>query len=171
MDKVRIHLLPGGKMPERKTAGAACFDVFARAIVSPREMDPQKSFLRKTLFDFPGLASYRLEPNESVLLGIGFITEMEFPMYYEIKQRSGLSSVWDVIVINDNTIVDSDYRGEAGVRLKNIGNCPFLLKRGMRIAQIKFEFAVIPELEEVFSYDDLTQTERGAKGFGSTGMK
>ena len=191
-NKVRIHLLPGGRMPERKTAGAGAFDVFTRAMVSPHEMDPQKSFLRKTLFDFENIPgdnpvtgghvvscpvkngvelAYKLEPNESVLLGIGFITEMEFPMIYKIHQRSGLSSTQDIVVINNDTIVDSDYRGEAGVRIKNIGNQPFLLEKGMRIAQIKFELAVIPELEEVFSYDDLSQTERGAKGFGSTGMK
>lgn len=195
---VRIHLLPGGKMPKRKTPGAVAFDVFIRAIVSPNEMDSQQKFLRKTLFDFENIPSnnpvveghvvtslkknyfsqekeielsYKLEPQESVLLGIGFITEMEFPMLYKIHQRSGLSSVWDIIVINNDTIVDSDYRGEAGVRVKNIGSHPFLLKKEMRIAQIKFELAVIPELEKVFSYDDLSQTERGAKGFGSTGIK
>ena len=174
-NSVRIHLLSGGRMPERKTPGAVAFDVSARAIVSPHEMDAQKSFLRKTLFDFTtkdGIEiAYRLEPDESVLLGIGFVTEMEFPLCYEIKQRSGLSSTQDIIVVNKDTIVDSDYRGEAGVRLKNIGNLPFLLKKGMRIAQIKFEFAVIPEFTEVFSYDDLSQTERGAQGFGSTGIK
>lgn len=189
---VRIHLLPGGKMPERKTAGAVAFDVFTRAIVSPHEMDPQKKFLRKTLFDFENISSddlaieghivtlpqekglelaYRLEPHESVLLGIGFITEMAFPMLYKIHQRSGLSSVRDIVVVNNDTIVDSDYRGEAGVRVKNIGDHPFLLKKGMRIAQIKFELAVIPDLTEVLLYDDLSQTERGAKGFGSTGIK
>lgn len=49
---VRIHLLPGGKMPERKTAGAVGFDAAIRAVVSPSEMDPANPILRKTLFDF-----------------------------------------------------------------------------------------------------------------------
>ena len=80
---VKIYLVPGGMMPERKTAGAAAFDVFARAIVSPDVMDPQKSFLRKTLFDFKN-TPYDLKPQESVLIGIGFLTEMDFPLCYKI---------------------------------------------------------------------------------------
>lgn len=49
---VRIHLLPGGKMPERKTGGAIGFDASIRAVVSPSEMDLTNPILRKTLFDF-----------------------------------------------------------------------------------------------------------------------
>ena len=171
---VKIHLLPGGILPERKTAGAGAFDIFARAIVSPDEMDPQRPFLRKTLFDFENNEAmeldYRLEPDESVLVGIGFVTEMEFPLTYKICRRSGLSSK-RIMVMNNDTIIDSDYRGEAGVLLQNRSDDSFLLKKGMRIAQIKFEFAVIPDLIEIFSYNELSQTERGAKGFGSTGIK
>lgn len=52
MDNVKIHLLPGGKMPERKTKGAIGFDTAIRAVVSATEMDSTNPILRKTLFDF-----------------------------------------------------------------------------------------------------------------------
>ena len=53
---VKIHLLPGGIMPERKSKGAAGYDVAVRAVISPREMDPENPILRRTLFDFESLA-------------------------------------------------------------------------------------------------------------------
>ena len=75
------------------------------------------------------------------------------------------------MVMNNDTIIDSDYRGEAGVLLQNRSDEPFLLTKDTRIAQIKFEYAVIPKFEKVSLYTDLSRTERGAKGFGSTGLK
>ena len=132
---VKIHLLLGGKMPERKTEGAIGFDVFLRAVVSPGEMDPDNKVLRKMLFDFKNMPKdnpdierriavspsdggndlvYRMEPKESVLVGIGFITEMLFPMFYWVAPRSGLASRWGITVTNAPGTVDPDYRGEGG---------------------------------------------------------
>ena len=92
-ERVPVHVLPGGKLPKRQTEGAIGFDVCARAIVSPVEMDPEQPNLRKTLFDFVnppkdpiaadhvrkenGHWVYRMDPGESVLVGIGFVTAME----------------------------------------------------------------------------------------------
>ncbi len=118
---VKIYVLPGGKMPERKTDGAIGYDVFLRAVVSPADMDSGNKVLRKTLFDFKNIPAdnpdierrivvspteggnefaYRMEPKDSVLVGIGFITELEFPMFYWIAPRSGLASKWGITVTN-----------------------------------------------------------------------
>jgi len=189
---VRIHLLPGGKMPERKTAGAIGFDAAIRAVVSPTEMDSTNPILRKTLFDFaevpkdnpyverhvvivPGQSgnqlAYQMDPEESVLVGIGFITEMEWPMFYWIAPRSGLAAKWGITVTNAPGTVDSDYRGEAGVLVYNRNPHPFLLHKDMRIAQVIFQRAIIPSIESVESCEELSSTARGTGGFGSTGIK
>ena len=190
--KVRIHLLPGGKMPERKTEGAVGFDTAIRAVVSPMEMDSANPVLRKTLFDFnevpkdnpyterqivivPGQAgnqlAYQMDPGESVLVGIGFITEMKWPMFYWVAPRSGLAAKWGITVTNAPGTVDPDYRGEAGVLVYNRNPHPFLLHKDMRIAQIIFQEAIIPDIEQIFNYEDLSDTNRGTGGFGSTGIK
>ena len=191
-NKVRIHLLPGGKMPERKTPGAIGFDAAIRAIVSPMEMDSLNPILRKTLFNFtevpkdnpyterhivivPGQSgnqlAYQMDPGESVLVGIGFITEMEWPMFYWIAPRSGLAAKWGITVTNAPGTVDPDYRGEAGVLVYNRNPHPFLLHKDMRIAQIIFQKAIIPDIEKVVSCEELSSTTRGTDGFGSTGIK
>ncbi len=192
MNKVNIHLLPGGKMPERKTEGAVGFDAAIRAVVSPTEMNSTNPILRKTLFDFlevpkdnpyterhivivPGQSgnqlAYQMDPGESVLVGIGFITEMEWPMFYWVAPRSGLAAKWGITVTNSPGTVDPDYRGEAGVLVHNRNPHPFLLHKDMRIAQVIFQMAIIPSLVTVESYEELSITNRGTGGFGSTGIK
>lgn len=184
-DLVRVHVLPGGVMPKRQTDGAVGYDVSLRIIASATEMDPKNPRLRKTLFDFrdwptdPGLTPhivqkndklcYRLGPHESVLGGIGFLTQMEFPMFYWVAPRSGLASRWGITVTNAPGTVDPDYRGEAGVLIYNRTDKPFLLEHNMRIAQIIFQRAIIPDLVEV-SPENLDNSIRGAGGFGSTGI-
>src|SRR3989344_715826 len=174
---VRIHTLPGGRVPTRKTDGAIGYDVSLRAIVCAKEMDVENPRLRKTLFDFVNMPSdpevaryvvekegklfYRMDPGESALGGIGFITEMEFPLCYSVEQRSGLSSRFGIIIANAHTFVDPDYRGEAGVVIENRSRVPFDLWHGMRIAQIIFQNALIPKIVRVESVDDLTTSRRG----------
>lgn len=192
IDMVRIFLLPGGKMPERKTSGAIGFDTAIRAVVSPTEMDSVNPILRKTLFNFtevpkdnpyierhivmiPGQSgnqlAYQMDPGESVLVGIGFLTEMEWPMFYWVAPRSGLAAKWGITVTNAPGTVDPDYRGEAGVLVYNRNPHAFLLHKDMRIAQIIFQNAIIPDFTKVDSSDKLSDTARGTGGFGSTGIK
>jgi dUTP pyrophosphatase len=190
---VRFFVLPGGKLPERKTTGAIGFDVFLRSVVSPFSMDPSNKDLRKTLFDFKtkpehskdveelnaanhvfekeGKLVYRMDPGESVLVGVGFVTEMEFPLFYWIAPRSGLSSKFGITVTNAPGTVDPDYRGEAGVLVYNRNDHTFDLEQDFRIAQIIFQVAVIPEVLVAASYEELSKSDRGAGGFGSTGLK
>ena len=190
---VKIWVLPKGTMPERQTDGSIGYDVRIRAVVSPFEIDPVYPQLRRTLFDFekipddPSLASrihlrprednkstelvYRMEPEESVTVGIGFVTEMSFPLFYWVAPRSGLASKWGITVTNAPGTVDPDYRGEAGVVVSNRNKKHFDLRLGMRIAQIIFQWAVIPQFVSVGRPEELHITNRGAGGFGSTGLK
>lgn len=189
--RIKMHVLPGGKMPERKTIGAGGYDVSLRAIVSAYEMEnatPGKPSLRKTLFDFENIPNdpevarhiiktkeglvYRMDPGESVLVGIGFLTEMNMPLLYWVAPRSGLASRDGITVTNAPGTVDADYRGEAGVLVYNRNNNKsYDLKHNMRIAQIIFSECVIPEILPVNNYLDFSQTGRGAGGFGSTGLQ
>lgn len=93
---------------------------------------------------------------------------IELPPGYEcqVRSRSGLASKHQVFVLNSPGCVDSDYRGEVGVILMNLGPVPFYVKKGDRIAQLVFSrisraaFVKVPALSE---------TARSGGGFGSTG--
>ena len=81
--------------------------------------------------------------------------------------RSGLAAKNGINLANGVGIIDSDYRGEIVVALHNHGDQPFVVNHGMRIAQL----IVIPiATPEVYEVDDLDDTDRGAGGFGSTGV-
>lgn len=189
--RVPTYILPGGRLPERQTDGAIGYDAYARAIVSPRLMDPKNPNFRLTLFNFqtlpehPHMAkqvvevpkengdgielAYRLKPGESILVGIGFATAMPFPLFYWTSPRSGLASKEGITVQNAPGTVDPDYRGEAGVLLFNRDNPDFKVTHHMRIAQGIFQWAVTPTFVIVESHNKLSSTIRGSGGFGSTG--
>lgn len=190
--RFRIYVFPGGRMPERATDGAVGFDAFLRAVVSPFEMDPDNKVLRKSLFNFKNIPkdnplieshvtiypgdngkelAYRLDPGESILVGIGCTIEMNFPNFYWVAPRSGLASKWKITVTNAPGTVDPDYRGEAGVLVLNINTQPILVTKNMKIAQLIFQRAIIPALVQIENYEELTTTKRGVGGFGSTGIR
>lgn len=83
-----------------------------------------------------------------------------------IYPRSGLSVRYGISLANCVGVVDSDYRGEWAVPLINHGKEPFTVEHGMRIAQLIPTRILMPEIEVA---DELTETERGSGGFGSTG--
>jgi dUTP pyrophosphatase len=190
---VKIFVLPGGKMPEQMTKGAVGFDVFARNLASPNMMDPLDPKFRTVLFDFKtmprditaeeadvrenvvkkedGTLAFLLKPGKRVLVGIGFCTEMVYPMFYWMSPRSGLASKWGITIGNSPGTIDPDYRGEAGAVLINTGDRPFEIAHNMRIAQIIFQRAIIPKLVEVKHHRDLAESGRGSGGFGSTGLR
>jgi dUTP pyrophosphatase len=94
---------------------------------------------------------------------------MEIPPGYEaqIRPRSGLAARHGVTVLNAPGTVDSDYRGELGVLLVNLGQEPFTARDGDRIAQLVIAPVARAQLLEAAS---LSETERGEGGFGSTGV-
>lgn len=109
-----------------------------------------------------------LQPMERALIPTGLF--MELPIGYEaqVRPRSGLALKKGITCLNSPGTIDADYRGEVGVILANLSKETFVVENGERIAQMviaKHERAEWIEVEE------LTETERGAGGFGSTGVK
>lgn len=108
-----------------------------------------------------------LNPLERKLIPTGLY--MALPAGYEaqVRPRSGLAIKKGITVLNSPGTVDADYRGEVCVILVNLNNEPFVVEDGERIAQMVIAKHEQPELVEV---ETLDETERGAGGFGHTGM-
>ena len=112
-------------------------------------------------------APITLEPMERVLVPTGLF--MALPEGYEaqVRPRSGLAIKKGVTVLNSPGTVDADYRGEVCVILVNLSKDAFVINDGERIAQMVIARHEQPQLVEV---DVLDETERGAGGFGHTGV-
>lgn len=108
-----------------------------------------------------------IAPGARMLVGTGLC--MAIPEGYEgqVRPRSGLALKNGVTVLNAPGTIDSDYRGEVGVILINLGEEPFALKRGDRIAQLVIAPVTAAVLSET---DELPPTRRGEGGFGHTGL-
>lgn len=139
----RVH--PYAQVPKQATAGSAGSDLYAA-------LEEPLSIPAGAIRSIPtGIAA---EPDtDSVALLI-------FP-------RSGLASKYGITLANAIGLVDSDYRGEICVPLINLGKEAFTIEPGMRIAQLVASPILLPEIEVT---DTLTETQRGAGGFGSTGL-
>ena len=109
-----------------------------------------------------------LEPLERALVPTGIAVSIPEGFEGEVRPRSGLAINSGVTVLNAPGTIDADYRGEVKVILINLGNTPFEIRKGDRIAQIVFKKTVTVCWEEV---DRLPETERGEGGFGSTGRE
>jgi dUTP pyrophosphatase len=109
-----------------------------------------------------------IEPLGRVLIKTGLYLEMENGLECQVRPRSGLALKKGLSVLNTPGTIDADYRGEIGVILVNLSNVAVSIEDGERIAQLVFCKVEHVSLTEVA---DLTDSERGAGGFGSTGLK
>ena len=107
-----------------------------------------------------------LQPLERGLVPTGLYVEIPAGFEAQIRPRSGLASRKGITVLNSPGTIDADYRGEVCVLLVNISKDPATIEPGERIAQMVVAGHSRVEWEEV---DELTATERGTGGFGSTG--
>lgn len=109
-----------------------------------------------------------LKPLERALVKTGLFIELPVGFEAQVRPRSGLALKKGITVLNSPGTVDADYRGEIGVILVNLSNEEFVIENGERIAQL-----VIAKHEraEWLEVNELTETSRGAGGFGSTGVK
>lgn len=137
------------EMPKRMTDGAACFDVCACLRYDANASDGVLTISPLTVIKVPTDLCF------------------EIPEGYEIsvRPRSGLST--EGLSVELGTI-DSDYRGEVFVTVKNVTNVPHKIKHGQRIAQLKVQ-QVIKTNFQVVKKEELSATKRGENGFGSTG--
>jgi dUTP pyrophosphatase len=144
MVKVLIKKLdPTVEMPVYKTKGASGMDLMA-FIMQPIKLAPKRSCLVPT-----GLS-------------VAFSEDYEI----QIRPRSGLATKNNITVLNTPGTIDSDYRGEIKIILFNHGNLDFIINNKDRIAQMILMPVYKMEIEEV---ENLPQTLRGKRGFGSTG--
>lgn len=108
-----------------------------------------------------------LNPLERAIIPTGLFFALPVGYEAQVRPRSGLAAKKGITVLNAPGTVDADYRGEVGVILVNLSNEPFTINDGERIAQL-----VIAKHEraEWLEVETLDETERGAGGFGSTGV-
>ena len=144
---VPIIILPhaeGLELPAYETAGSAGMD------------------LRAALSEPVSLA-----PGERRLIPTGLVFEIPRGFEAQIRPRSGLAFKNGITCLNTPGTIDSDYRGEVSVLLINLGEAPFSVERGMRIAQM----VIAPVVQIALEKRELASaTDRGTGGFGSTGV-
>lgn len=146
MTTIAVRRLPhaeGLPLPGYATDGAAGMDLLA-AVTAP----------------------VTIPPGGRALVPTGLMVALPAGHEWQIRPRSGLALKNGMLVANSPGTVDEDYRGEVQVIMLNAGNAPFVVERGMRIAQA----VLTPVTRGVFvEMDHLPPTRRGAGGFGSTG--
>ena len=113
-------------------------------------------------------APLTLAPGKHAMVPTGLCIALPPGFEAQVRPRSGLAAKNCVTVLNSPGTIDADYRGEIKAILINHGSEPFVIERGMRIAQM-----VIARHEQAVLYEvaELSETVRGAGGFGSTGTK
>lgn len=111
-------------------------------------------------------ADFTLQPGERALVPTGLAMELPPGFEAQVRPRSGLALRHGIALVNAPGTIDADYRGEIGVILINLGAEPFTVCNGERIAQIVFARCERAEFIEV---DELSESDRGAGGFGHTG--
>jgi dUTP pyrophosphatase len=144
--RVRIRRLPAARdlpLPTHASPGSAGFDL--RAAVDGELV---------------------LRPGERLLVPTGIVLEIPPGWEGQVRPRSGLALRHGLSIVNAPGTIDSDYRGEVGVILINLGDAPCSLKRGDRIAQLVISRVEPIEWEEAETLED---SHRGDGGFGSTG--
>ncbi len=134
-------------LPRYESAGAAGADIRASLPEEDREQ---------------GLI---IEPGRRVLIPTGLCMEIPEGFEIQVRPRSGLSLKTGLMVVNSPGTIDSDYRGEVKIILGNLGKKAEVISHGDRVAQL----VIAPVTQATFFEGALSETKRGASGFGSTG--
>jgi dUTP diphosphatase len=109
-----------------------------------------------------------LKPLERSVVGTGLFIELPIGYEAQVRPRSGLAAKKGITVLNTPGTIDADYRGEIGVILVNLSNEDFIIENGERVAQLVI---ANHERAEWIAVEELSETLRGAGGFGSTGSE
>lgn len=112
-----------------------------------------------------------LQSLERKLIPTGLFIELPRDCEAQVRPRSGLALKHGITVLNSPGTIDADYRGEIGVILVNLSNEPFEIQPGERIAQMVIAKFQQVEFQVVNSKEELSETERGAGGFGHSGKQ
>jgi len=117
--------------------------------------------------DVRSIEEMTLAPGARALVHTGLVLMLPPDAEAQVRPRSGLALKHGITVLNTPGTIDAGYRGEVGVILINLGAEPFVVEKGMKIAQLVVSRVTQAEIVEVASVDE---TDRGAGGFGSTGI-
>ena len=117
-------------------------------------------------YDIRSAIEVVLNPGEIRLISTGLIMELPEGMECQVRPRSGLALKYGITLPNSPGTIDPDYRGEVKIIIQNLGSEQVTLIRGERVAQLVFSLFESPEVSEV---KELSSTDRGEDGFGSTG--
>lgn len=117
--------------------------------------------------DVRSVENVTLAPGARALVRTGLVLMLPPDAEAQVRPRSGLALKHGVTVLNTPGTIDAGYRGEVGVILINLGAEPFVVEKGMKIAQLVVVPVAQAEIVEVAAVD---ATDRGAGGFGSTGV-
>tara|TARA_B110000003_G_C16638098_1_gene529142 strand:- start:350 stop:784 length:435 start_codon:yes stop_codon:yes gene_type:complete len=109
-----------------------------------------------------------LKPMQRAIIKTGLYLELPIGTEAQVRPRSGLAAKKGITVLNSPGTIDADYRGEVGVILVNLSNEDFTIENGERIAQLVLASHERAQWQQV---NQLSSTDRGEGGFGSTGLK
>ena len=169
---IKFKLEEGIELPKFESALASGFDVIAHSIIKVYKGDKEVTGekLDKVRQSFNDRGYIKLRPFERVLFGTGLtLADINTSLEIQVRPRSGVSLKRGLFVANSPGTIDADYRGACGVIIYN--STPFLnqVDKGERIA--RFVPAYVFERPDISSSEDVSSTERGGSGFGSTGSK
>jgi dUTP pyrophosphatase len=134
--------------------------------LSPDARMPQAAKVGDAAYDLYSAVDYELEPGERYTVPTGIAIEIPAGYEGQVRPRSGLAEKEGVTVLNTPGTIDSGYRGEVKTIMINLGKKTFRITKGMRISQLAIR--PVPDVE-IIEVDELSDTERGTGGFGSTG--
>lgn len=129
---------------------------------------PRKAHSDDAAFDLRSRVDMELPVGRSVVVPSGVYIELPEGYEAQVRPRSGLALKHNLMLTNSPGTVDAGYRGEVGIIMYNAGSEPFQVKRGDRIAQMVI--CRLPEVE-LSVVENLSESGRGAGGFGSTGRE
>jgi len=127
---------------------------------------PTRGTMFSAASDLYAVEDVELSPGNVGILSCGWAFEIPPDYYVEIVPRSGLACKKEVIILNSPCIIDSDYRGEIKTYAKNVGTELVKIKVGERYAQMILKKVLYTVFNEI---NELSKTNRGSGGFGSTG--
>ncbi len=136
--------------------------------LNPDAVIPQYEHPDDSGLDLISIEDKELLPAQSRLIRTGIAIQLPPQTEAQIRPRSGLALKYQITVLNTPGTIDEGYRGEIGVILINHGQKTFKINKGMRIAQLVICPIIRVEIQDVIQLED---TQRGAGGFGSTGIE
>lgn len=135
--------------------------------LNPEAKIPKTAKVGDVAFDLYSVIDYEIKPGERYAVPTGIAVEIPVGYEGQVRPRSGLALKEGLTVLNTPGTIDSGYRGEVKIIMINQGDTAFQITKGMRISQLAIR--PVPEVSFI-EVDELTDTDRGEGGFGSTGV-